>query len=86
MHALIKNNEAATIVAQAILPMLFVSIDQKYLLLTVSKRRNEPVPQCMARINRAEVSFPGCAAFDGSGTYLENEGGTRCVKRPAYAC
>jgi predicted HTH transcriptional regulator len=39
--------------------MLFISIDRKYLLLTVSKRRNEPVPQCMARINRAEVSFPG---------------------------
>ena len=48
MHALIKNNETATIVAQAILPMLFVSIDRKYLLLTVSKRRNEPIPVGMA--------------------------------------
>ena len=29
MQALIKNNEAAIIVAQAILPMLFVFIDRK---------------------------------------------------------
>ena len=85
MHALIKNNEAATIVAQAILPMLFISIDRKYLLLTVSKRRNEPVPQCMARINRAEISSRGRAAFEVGDTYLYSGGGTGCVKTPAYA-
>jgi hypothetical protein len=58
VHALIENNETAIIVAQAILPMLFVSIDRKYLLLTGFKRRNEPIPRCIVRINRAEVSFP----------------------------
>jgi hypothetical protein len=50
--------------------MLFISIDRKYLLLTVSKRRNEPVPQCMARINRAEVSFPGLCGGLWCGRYV----------------
>ena len=44
MHALIKNNEPTTIVAQAILPMLFVSIDRKYLLLTTFKTSQRADP------------------------------------------
>jgi hypothetical protein len=71
VHALIKNNEPATIVAQAILPMLFVSIDRKYLLLTIFKASQRADPRVYGRINRAEVSFPGCAAFDVAGTYLD---------------
>jgi hypothetical protein len=56
VHALIKNNEAATIVAQAILPMLFVSIDRKYLPL-IDFKTAQPIPlRAYGSINRAEVS------------------------------
>jgi hypothetical protein len=47
VHALIKNNEAATIVAQAILPMLFVSIDRKYLPLIDFKTSQPRRSRCM---------------------------------------
>src|ERR1700687_5906203 len=40
-------------------------------------------PSGYGRINRAEVSFLGGAAFDVAGRYLDSEGRTRCVKRPA---
>ena len=63
MHALIKNNEAATTAAQAILPMLFVSIDRKcrdrkYLLLTVSKRRNRAGPTVYGSHQPCRSQFP----------------------------
>jgi hypothetical protein len=46
VHALIKNNSAATIVAYAILRMLFVSIDQGYLLENVEVRA-DPNRSCL---------------------------------------
>jgi hypothetical protein len=65
VYAPIKNNEAVIIVAQAILPMLFVSIGRKCLRSEIpafdrfQNCRSEPIPLLsMARINRAEVSFP----------------------------
>jgi hypothetical protein len=58
VHALIKNNEVTTIVAVAILPMLFVSIDRKYLLLTGLQTSQRADPTVYRRINHAEVSFP----------------------------
>ena len=50
MHAPIKNNEAVIIVAQAILPMLFVSVDRKCLRSETpafdrfQTCRSEPIP------------------------------------------
>jgi hypothetical protein len=82
VHALIKNNEPATIEAQAILPMLFVSIDRKYLLLTIFKTSQRADPKSVRRASTVPKSVSRVVLLlmwpyvPRSGTYLDNEGGT----------
>ena len=85
MHALIKNNEGATIVALAILPMLFVSIDRKYLPLIGFKTSQPSRSHYVWPHQPCRSDFPVVLPFEGGDTYLVMKSGLGVVKSAAYA-